>query len=463
MGADGNNVSPRQGCIRSAEYHVVHPGSHDRAGLKAEYEGLGVFSALIDESISLWQEDPACLPPFEHTFTANEQVAREARLDQFLRSVEAELRHLPRTRSERQRVRRRITSAFECFAKSALNLEDKHLQLLLNDGFSTVATQLARQARRFDPAVSITDILQASRNAWTAGGLQMLLGQDMRLTPSIFAYSMLYPYTDNYLDDPETSREAKLGFSDRFRQRLAGDGVAPTNDREVAIWRLVTLIEEQYPRADWPQVFASLLAIHRAQENSMRLLHLGPSADGVDVVRLSFEKGGASVLTDGYLVAGSLSHEEAQSIFGWGVLLQLVDDLQDLQRDLSERVLTAFTQTAGHQPLDELTTRTLCFGQKVMDRLVQMPKGSVVLKEMIQKSSWLLLIWSAGESSALYTKKYLAELETHSPFRLSSLGERRKQLARWTGPLARLFESFLEGDEDEPAFPLLASSLLPRF
>jgi hypothetical protein len=27
----------------------------------------------------------------------------------------------------------------------------------------------------------------------------------MRLTPSIFAYSMLYPYADNYLDDPSTS------------------------------------------------------------------------------------------------------------------------------------------------------------------------------------------------------------------------------------------------------------------
>jgi len=32
---------------------------------------------------------------------------------------------------------------------------------------------------------------------------------------------MLYPYTDNYLDDPSVSREEKLGFSNRFGQRLA--------------------------------------------------------------------------------------------------------------------------------------------------------------------------------------------------------------------------------------------------
>ena len=75
----------------------------------------------------------------------------------------------------------------------------------------------------------------------------------------------------------------------------------------------------------------------------------------------------------------------------------------------------------------------------------------------------LLLIWSAGESGKLYTSRYLADLEAHSPFRFAHLAEKRKKLARWTGPLARLFESFLEDEEDEPASLLLASSLMPRF
>jgi len=34
---------------------------------------------------------------------------------------------------------------------------------------------------------------------------------------------------------------------------------------------------------------------------------------------------------------------------------------------------------------------------------------------------------------------------------------------RRRGAVSRLFEAFLEGDEDEPAFPLLPSSLMPRF
>ena len=69
----------------------------------------------------------------------------------------------------------------------------------------------------------------------------------MRLTPSIFAYSMLYPYTDNYLDDPSTSLAAKLEFSGRFRQRLEGYAIAALNEQEATIWRLVEIIEEEYP------------------------------------------------------------------------------------------------------------------------------------------------------------------------------------------------------------------------
>ncbi len=432
---------------------------------------------LLEESLSLWRLDAVRPPPFDGTFTAAEQATREIHLDLLLQTVEAELRDLPRTRSERRSARSRITSAFIDFAKACLDLDDSHLELLLNDGFSAVATQLARQARQFDPGVSAADIFQASRNAWTACGLQSLMGQEMHLTPSIFAYSMLYPYTDNYLDDPAASRGAKLAFSDRFRRRLDGDAIEPFNDREATIWRLVELIEEQYARADWPEVYASLLTIHRAQENSVRLLRFGSSSAGADVLELSFEKGGASVLADAYLAAGSLSPDEAQFAFGWGALLQLADDLQDLQQDLRQGILTVFTQAAARtplgMPLDDLTTRTLSFGQRVMRQVNRLPSNhSAVngqaakrkpLEELIRMSCSLLLIWSAGESGKLYTSRYLADLEAHSPFRFAHLAEKRKKLARWTGPLARLFESFLEDEEDEPASLLLASSLMPRF
>jgi hypothetical protein len=421
-------------------------------------------TVLLQEALALWQDSPASLPPFAHSYGVAEQAAKEMELGRFVESVQAELQRLPRTRPERLVTHERITAAFVRFAKAGLDFEDRHLDLLLGGGFAAIGTELARQARRFDPAVSTADIFQASRNAWTACGLQMMLGHQMRLTPAIFAYSMLYPYSDNYMDDPGVFREAKLGFSARFGRRLGGETVAAANDRERGIWRLVDMIEEQYPRAAWPQVFDSLLAIHHAQENSLRLLRQSTSAGPADVLRLSFEKGGASVLADAYLAAGSLSGEEAQFAFNWGVVLQLADDLQDVQQDSQNRVLTLFSQAAGEGLLDKLTNRTMQFAQRVAHQMQRLPGPECrTLKELVQRSAGSLLVRSAGEAGELHSQEYLAELETHSPFRFSFLNRQRSQLARRSGLLTKLFEAFLEGDEDEPAFPLLPSSLMPRF
>ena len=38
------------------------------------------------------------------------------------------------------------------------------------------------------------------RNVWIGNNLQMLLGVPVCLTQGLFAYSMLYPVTDNVLD-----------------------------------------------------------------------------------------------------------------------------------------------------------------------------------------------------------------------------------------------------------------------
>ncbi len=413
---------------------------------------------FVQAALAEWEECPACVPPFPETFTVAEQAAREARLEDFIKSIESDLRRPPRSKSGRNALRERMTLSFERFAKAGLGLQDDHLALLMNGGFSAIGTQMARAARRFDPSISPADIFQATRNAWTAGGLQVLLGREMRLTPAIFAYSMLYPYTDNYLDDAAVPSEEKRTFNARIKRRLSGEMIAPERAGEATLWRLFEMIEGQYSRAEWPQVYASLLAIHQAQGNSLRQRASPPSLHGPDILKLSFEKGGASVLADGHLAAGSLSREEAQFVFAWGALLQLVDDLQDLRPDRREGALTIFTQAAGRVPLDELTTRTLNFGQRVMRRMDQLPVRCQALKEMIQKSYTSLLIWSAGECGELYSREYLAELETHSPFRFASVAARRKQLAKWTGPLTRLFEAFLEDDQDQAVFPLPAAA-----
>ena len=143
--------------------------------------------------------------------------------------------------------------ALKNVAREALEADECALETLLECGFLEATTEFARMARRFDPAITSEDIYQAGRNVWTANFLQLLLGIPVRVTPAIFAYSMLYPYSDNYLDNPAIPTATKLGFNARFRTRLAGEPLAPRDRHEQIISDLVGIIEGQFDRARYPR------------------------------------------------------------------------------------------------------------------------------------------------------------------------------------------------------------------
>ena len=71
------------------------------------------------------------------------------------------------------------------------------------------------------------------------------------------------------------------------------------------------------------------------------------------------------------------------------------------------------------------------------------------------------MIRSAGELEEFYSSDCLAVLESYSPCRFAFLRERRKQMATRRAATGRLFEAFLAGDDDEPAFPLLPNPRAP--
>ena len=225
----------------------------------------------VEQTIEVWESATANSALDGAQYTRKQQQEREKAYDQGLRAVERELKRAPRSKADRIKTQDRIVAAFARFSATALDLEAETVHLLTDD-FLPVGTKLARWARQFDPNLGMADIIQACRNAWTACGLQPLLGDRMGMTPSVLGYSLLYPYSDNYLDCEDVSAEAKLRFSERFRSRLRGEGVPAQDYREAAVWTLVRLIEEQYPPARYPQVFDCLLAIHRAQEESLAQL-----------------------------------------------------------------------------------------------------------------------------------------------------------------------------------------------
>ena len=221
-----------------------------------------------------------------------------------------------------------------------------------------------------------------------------------------------------------------------------------SNAHEGTIYDLVGMIEGHFERARYPQVYDSLLAIHRAQCRSIELLQPNASPYEVDVLGISVEKGGASVLADGYLVAGALTRAQAEYMFGWGAFVQLVDDLQDVEEDGRDGLATVFSVTAGRWLLDAITNRTFHFGRQVVDRLACFDApGAEPMKQMMRESAFRLLIESAGSAARFYSKPYLQDLEAHSPFRFSFLGQRRGMWAAQSAPLMSLVEAYARVDE----------------
>lgn len=137
------------------------------------------------------------------------------------------------------------------------------------------------------------------RNVWIMNGIQLMVNIPVELTPSIVAYSLLYPYSDNLLDDPNVPETDKLLFSNRFEQRLKGFPIKVNDHREEKISNLVAMIEKQYRRDDFPEVYQSLLAIHAAQTQSILLQKTSQPLSEKQIVELCFAKGGTSVLADG--------------------------------------------------------------------------------------------------------------------------------------------------------------------
>ena len=390
-----------------------------------------------------WQHCSALPLPNVRRYEACEQTRREVIYDHAVLAMEREIRRKP---ADRATFEKRAVSVFGAFAATALDLPHEAIDLITSD-FVALAADFARQARRFDRNLGMDDTLQACRNAWTAGGLQSLLGEPPAITPSILGYSLLYPYSDNYLDATGLSAAARFRFSERFRRRLVGELLAPEFDRESAIWACVALIEAQYPRAVFPQVYECLLAIHRAQEKSISQLRESECSGEEELLGISLAKGGSSVLADACLASGCLSECHAALAFDWGAVLQLGDDLQDVHEDLRRGSQTLFTRAVqSGRPLDRVAAQLLNFSEHVAERMKRFPSGSAVLKDLL-RTSWCFIILAAiANATEFFSPAFLDELEGGSPFRFEFLQTRNRRLARRNGLFARLFDVII----DEP-------------
>ena len=387
-----------------------------------------------------WAEANDIPPGFGATVDLAAKLDREHRADRYVEEIEARLRRCPASPARRATWRQDLLDAVRRIAGDYLEGDAEGLDQLFTAEGLEATRQFVRQARAFAPAITDQSLFQALRNLWVTHSVQLFLRAPITLSPALFAYSMLYPWTDNCLDDLRLERAAKLAFGDWLALRLSDAKAAPRDLHTEQVGRLVGMIERLYPRAEFPEVYLSLRAIHHAQMRSLDQQDAARTWDGQALLILSIAKGGTSVLTDACLVRGSLTDDEAEFMFAFGVLLQLMDDLQDLRDDLANRHMTIFTRQTGLGSLDKVTARLWAFTQRVLwsfSRFASAQPGS--LKSLIQDNLRLLLVQSVARNHEYYTPDFVRRVEASSPVRFSYLAAQEKTLAgRYSRVLASI-------------------------
>jgi len=360
-----------------------------------------------DHYTEIWETSSANLPEFSKLYSASEKLKKEAALDQFLKLIKSFRKKRMKQRVLTENDQEKFFSNTRQFLSEGMDFTSEQLEMMFSDEMVGITRSFVRQAHEFDLNLSFSDIFQACRNAWIMNGLQLIMGIPMQITPSIFAYSMLYPYTDNMIDDPLISTIEKMIFSNRFRERLAGHQLKPANKTERTVFHLVGMIESEYSRIDFPEVYESLLGIHEAQTNSMLLIQQNSVLTENETLKICITKGGASVLADGYLVAGKLTEAQRFFLFGYGAYLQLLDDIQDVEEDFQAGLMTVFSKSAFQSPLDSKLNKTYWFGEEVMKSLEQFDGQNLDLfKSLMRKSMDLFITEAIAQNPQAYSAQY---------------------------------------------------------
>lgn len=362
------------------------------------------FTLNIDQAIQMWH-DTANLRLKRHKYSRLKQLLTYLKIKRSLKKVITLISenylgdpspNLNRLKAEPQ-LRQLISLWFE--------MDPLAFESALKGDFVTATEDFIHRVKTKWPQMPHEEIFQALRNVWIMVAIQMMAGREIMLTDAMFAYSMLYPLTDNLLDDANLSREEKGAFCNRLGGWLRGIPEKVNTEREQDIYEMIQLIEGQFARSKFPEVYESLLLIHEAQVKSLSPQQ-APLND-TEMLRITFEKGASSVIADGYLVMGNLSDEAFTFLTLYGIVLQLADDLQDQSEDATVNHQTLFSRSSNFETSEQLTTRLIHFSKAALIKIFA-PNEALKhhLTKLLEKSMDFLISDAIHTHRATYSSHY---------------------------------------------------------
>lgn len=417
-----------------------------------------------DLVFSDWMNIATELPGGIREYSGAEQKFRENYFESFEKALKSKTKRANRSIKKIRQEKEKLIVMLSDFFQEVLDYQKTELDVIFSDQMVESTKTFVKAAKTYDPDISLDDAVQALRNVWILNGLQLLLGKKVEVTASVFAYSMLYPYTDNFLDDPQVSALEKIAFAQRFAGRLHGRQVEAVNRQEEKIYEMVDLIEQEWPRLLYPELYRSLVAIHDAQMDSVCLLKGLDELDVDERLKICINKGGTSVVADGFLLVGDLSPEQEDFLYYYGAYLQLLDDLQDLAEDLQANLMTGFAAQAQVGKLDSVIARAFHFGQLVIEKARVMDSDAVeTFQRLMERSIRLFLVEAVQANSHLFSTELVQRFNTYSPLSFEFIAAKSGSFSPYQNPmLEKLVAQYMSGSSIDDFSFLHKKSLLKQ-
>ena len=381
-----------------------------------------------------WEKQPDGFPDFlkENSdlfpiIVSERKKENEALVQEFSQRIQKKLRQKPKDKEQQKLWEQKLEQELEqdftelLEREKILNLSEWMSHELLN-AFKCETKHFVYRVRAFDETLTPAQIWQTLRNYFIYAMIVDMQGEKQNAGDPILAYSLLYPYTDNYIDDDQISRQEKERYNRMIALKLKEESAVPQNLLEEKTCRLLDMILDTYKDPSKKKIAGTLLQLLEAQNNSIGQQQKSVTEE--QILEISIRKGSTSVLAD-YLFA-TTNWTEYEEIFylKFGFILQLVDDLQDIEEDRKSRSHTLMTEAEKQQKLEQYVNRLLWFTWNVIREFNPI---NPVLKGFVLKYCVEISLLTAAMNQQFFPMKYLKALEPYLPFSVDFLKKMKKQ------------------------------------